>query len=181
MAALLDEIGRYELDILEHVKRDPDLDYTLHENESHLTAQCLEFLQLRLIHLANTGQFASPTLRRFMHPDFRWIDGHTGEAQSHGEFFGALEEMAKISVGRYQIDVDPSSTCTRVSGNWGKGKGPPARATTWSTWKIFGTSNYEPIAGTGRHMIGKLRWEKTREFGWILMRMSILTGFEAVA
>jgi hypothetical protein len=178
MTSFLAEIATYETDIVQHMH---NITADGHPDETTLTIQCLEFLQIRLIEHINQGRYTCATLRRFIHPTFEWRTPHLGSSPSNDEFLAALERAWLMDSKEYRMEID--HVCAAVSGSATGGRGRPTRATVWST--LRGPCGERESLGlwTGvvRDSIGKSRWEMVQGVGWFLMSFSSMKGFEAVS
>jgi hypothetical protein len=160
MAALYREISSYESDISNHVGTTG--------SEVRLTGQCLEFLQVRLLHRICQREYESRTLARYISPNVSvWTFSITGWYKPSASFMDLLKQNPNR-----QFHV--LNTCVSVDAERYR------EATVWATIRYHGMASEGPFTGLPIDMVTKFRWVR-QEGKWTLVSVRTIRGFEPLA
>jgi hypothetical protein len=173
MAQLLAEIAKYDSDLAEQIRanRQPS------DSKTQLLIECIEQLHRRFIDFTNTRDHYNPLMRRLVSPSFSWHSNDSGildiSTSTYEEF---AENLKTLWSGKDTKDVQLGivDLCTEIE-YAGTSR---ARAWSWMTIRVHGPGGHDFLNGVRKDLVGKAKWERSAEAGWIWTSFETMRGLQ---
>jgi hypothetical protein len=171
---LLAEIEKYDAALAARIKgsRTPSTTRT------DLLVTCIEELLHRFLHLTNAQDHYNPLMRRFISPAFCWTSNDSGTIEigttTYEEFADRLKALWTDGTATEDVQLEYVDLCTHVE-NDGTSR---ARAFTWMTVRVNGSRRNDFLNGVMRDMVGRAKWERSAETGWVWTGLETMRGLQ---